>query len=73
MIKDIQTIRRLLATNCMSVFDHFVELALKGQVKSNFIWILFRGISIAKQLYISILNYFKQLKKKQFNYKEMIS
>ena len=24
-----QTIRRLLLTNCLSVFDHFVRLALK--------------------------------------------
>ena len=30
MVKHIQTIRRLLPTNCLSVFDHFVGLALKG-------------------------------------------
>ena len=30
MIKHTQTIRRLLPTNCLSVFDHFVGLALKG-------------------------------------------
>ena len=29
MVKYIQTIR-LLPTNCLSVFDHFVELSLKG-------------------------------------------
>ena len=29
MIKHTQTIRRLLLTNCLSVFDHFVGLALK--------------------------------------------
>ena len=29
MVKHTQTIRRLLHTNCLSVFDHFVELALK--------------------------------------------
>ena len=29
MVKHTQTIRRLLPTNCLSVFDHFVELALK--------------------------------------------
>ena len=29
MVKYTQTIRRLLPTNCLSVFDHFVELALK--------------------------------------------
>ena len=29
MAKHTQTIRRQQATNCLSVFDHFVELALK--------------------------------------------
>ena len=30
MVKHTQTSRRLLPTNCLSVFDHFVGLALKG-------------------------------------------
>ena len=30
MVKHTQTIRRLLPSNCLSVFDHFVGLALKG-------------------------------------------
>ena len=30
MVKYTQTIRRLLPTNCLSVFDHFVGLPLKG-------------------------------------------
>ena len=30
MVKHTQTIRRLLATNCLNVFDHLVGLALKG-------------------------------------------
>ena len=30
MVKHTQAIRRVLPTNCLSVFDHFVELALKG-------------------------------------------
>ena len=30
MVRYTQTIRRLLPTNCLSVFDHFVRLALKG-------------------------------------------
>ena len=29
MFKHTQTIRRLLPTNCLSVFDHFVGLALE--------------------------------------------
>ena len=30
MAKHTQTIRRLLPTNCLGVFDHFVGLALTG-------------------------------------------
>ena len=30
MLKHTQIIRRLLPTNCLSLFDHFVGLALKG-------------------------------------------
>ena len=30
MVKHAPTIRRQIATNCLSVFDHFVNLALKG-------------------------------------------
>ena len=30
MVKHTQTICRLLGTNCLSVFDHFVGLAFKG-------------------------------------------
>ena len=30
MVKHTETIRRQQQTNCLSVFDHFVKLALKG-------------------------------------------
>ena len=30
MVKHAQTIRRQKPTNCLSLFDHFVGLALKG-------------------------------------------
>ena len=30
MVKHTQTIRWLVLTNCLSVFDHFVGLTLKG-------------------------------------------
>ena len=30
MVKHTQTIRRQQPTNCLSVFDHFMRLALKG-------------------------------------------
>ena len=31
MVKHTQTIRRQEPTNCLSVFDHFVGLPLKGE------------------------------------------
>ena len=40
MVKHTQTIRRLPPTNCLSVLDHFVELALKGVEKLRFPLIL---------------------------------
>ena len=44
MVKHIQTIHRLLPTNCLSVFDHFVGLALKGL---NIFWICSQVSSIS--------------------------
>ena len=35
MVKHTQTIRRLLPTNCLSVFDHFVGFALKGLISND--------------------------------------
>ena len=32
IVKHTQTICRLLPKNCLSVFDHFVGLALKGLI-----------------------------------------
>ena len=32
MVKHIETIRRQQSTNCLSVFDYFVKLALKGLI-----------------------------------------
>ena len=36
MVKHTQTIRRQQPTNCLKVFDHFVELVLKGLVNHEF-------------------------------------
>ena len=36
MVKHTQTIRRLLPTNCLNVFDHVVGLALKGIIRFYF-------------------------------------
>ena len=56
MVKDTQIIRRLLLANCLSVFDDFVRLALKGLIflwyqneeKKNGKWscimVMFRGV-----------------------------
>ena len=35
MVKNIQTIRRMLRTNCLSVFDNFMGLALKWLSKTD--------------------------------------
>ena len=40
MVKHTQTIRRQNPTNCLSLFDHFVELMLKGLND----WKIFRQI-----------------------------
>ena len=32
MVKHTQTTRRLFPTNCLSVFEHFVEVALEGLI-----------------------------------------
>ena len=37
MVKHTQTIRRQQPTNCLTVFDHFVKLALKGLIIYLFI------------------------------------
>ena len=47
MVKHTQTIRRLLPTNCLSVFDHFVGLALKGLSEYEQINFLFSLKSIS--------------------------
>ena len=35
MVKHTQTTRQQNPTNCLSVFDHFVGLALKGFISFN--------------------------------------
>ena len=35
MVKHTQTIRRLLPTKCLSVFDHFMGLVFKGLISSK--------------------------------------
>ena len=35
MVKDTQAIRQLLLKNCLSVFDHFLESALKWLINPD--------------------------------------
>ena len=35
MVKQTQNIRRQKPTNCLSVFDHYVGLMLKGLIAEN--------------------------------------
>ena len=50
MVKHIQTIRSLLLASCLSVFDHFVRLALKGLTK-------FSSITRMESLWCSFYNF----------------
>ena len=53
MLKNTPTVRRLVPTNCLSVFDHFVGLALKGLKKNKVLLriivknVILRTLSIA--------------------------
>ena len=45
MVKHTQTIRRQFSTNSLSVFDHFVGLALKGLMKKSVLSIQLEDLS----------------------------
>ena len=57
MVKHTQTIRRLLPTNCLTMFDHFVRLALKGlkQYENRFSYCYFRKIPKSCYAFVRIL------------------
>ena len=55
MVKYTQTIRRLLPTNCLSVFDHYVELAVKGL---NMVFTIFMVFCLLKPALATLV--FKQ-------------
>ena len=48
MVKHAQSIRRQLRTNCLSVFDHFVGLVLKGLRLSETTLIILEKASFLK-------------------------
>ena len=50
-----QTIRQLLSTNCLSVFDHFVGLALKGLTIELFFIMLQFNLIVTILQYVSLI------------------
>ena len=52
MVKHTQTICRLLRTNCLSVFDHFVGMTVKGlksdivEINTYIYWIRWISVEI---------------------------
>ena len=70
MVKHTETIHRLLPTNCFSVFDHFVGLALRGlkilflkstkQNKSKWIFIIKNLIVFDLRSFWESLGYFRE-------------
>ena len=60
MVKHTQTIRQMLPTSCLSLFDHFVGLALKW-LKEKKIDLHVYASKSKKLLYdqIAVRNYFK--------------
>ena len=58
MVKHTQTIRRQHATNCLSVFDHFVGLALQGlkEMKEDLLKNLLTNPSFFILYQISLVN-----------------
>ena len=56
MVKQTKTIRRPLPTNCLSVFNHFVVLVLKGLIEC--IYALMRDNRMY-QIYLMVQTYQK--------------
>ena len=52
MVKHTQTVCRLLRTNCLSVFDHFVGMTVKGlksdivEINTYIYWIRWISVEI---------------------------
>ena len=54
MVKHTQTIRLLLSTNFLSVFDHFVGLALKGLIAPETEW---KGLNYKSRVKVDFYTY----------------
>ena len=57
MVKHTQTIRLLLPTNLVSVFDHFVELALKGLIASLNLEVEWKGLNYKSRVKVDFYPY----------------
>ena len=55
MVKHTQTIRRLLPTKCLSVFDHFVGLGLKGLKTARLLFIFSTRLQVSTLFNKSIM------------------
>ena len=60
MVEHTQTIRRLLPTNCLSVFDHIVELEIKGLNCLNLV-LMFPGNTLGQTFFINSSPYFLEV------------
>ena len=59
MVKHTETIRRLLPMECLSVFDHFVGLAIKGlTVAYDNVVIIAADLSSGDSQTIAVIGYF---------------
>ena len=73
MVKQTQTICRLLPTNCLSVFDHFVGLALnrlRNYINSQLLYFLVFVLS--SLLFIAFDFFFAIFEKKNKNKKKLL-
>ena len=61
MLKHTQTIVGKLPTNCLSVFDHFVGLALRGLISKN------NTTKLKKKNYFRFSDVFKGIERDQWH------
>ena len=61
MVKHTQTIRRQLPTNCLSVLDHFVGLALKVLSWQNSVMYSERAQNFKMKFCVKIVNSFRMV------------
>ena len=70
MVKHTQTIHRQKPTNCLSVFEHFVELVLKWLRYNNF-YSIWQSHNLIETFLISCQNFY-QVYKSSFFFREAL-